>query len=401
MKWPLRKAKDLCILAVDCVNKTAPTVEYETPYMMIRTTNVKSGFVYLDAVRYVTEETFNEWTRRSRPVSGDVVLTREAPLGEVGRFTSSDENVFLGQRLFHYRPNPALLDWNYLAYVLQSREIQGKIRGMGFGATVEHIKVGDAENLEIPCPPIAVQRKIGDTLSAYDDLIENNRRRIQLLEESARLLYKEWFVHLRFPGHEHVKVTAGVPQGWERRPLSDIAEVNRDSLRGRHEGEILYIDIASVTPHSINEATAYRFADAPGRARRIVQHGDILWSCVRPNRRSHAVVWKPAPHTIASTGFAVITPRTLPTSYLYQAVTTNEFVGYLTSNARGVAYPAVTAPDFEKAMIVVPPTTLAREFDEYCAPLIDQAQLLAQQNAKLTRARDLLLPRLMSGELAA
>jgi type I restriction enzyme S subunit len=195
----------LCLLAVDCVNKTAPVVDEPTPYKMIRTTNVKRGFIDTQTVRYVTKTTFENWTRRSRPQYGDVILTREAPVGEVGRCTFDEsENIFLGQRLFQYRPDPELLDWNYLAYVLQSPLVQNKIHGQSFGATIPHIKVGTAENLEIPLPPLAVQLEIGAALAAYDDLIETNRRRIALLEESARLLYREWFVKLRFPDNRAV-----------------------------------------------------------------------------------------------------------------------------------------------------------------------------------------------------
>lgn len=118
MSWPMYPVHELCDLAVDCVNKTAPTVDYETEFKMIRTTNVKNGFIDLNEVRYVTEEVFKRWTRRSKPQYGDVVLTREAPVGEVGRYTSDDDKVFLGQRLFHYRPNPKKLNWNYLASLL-------------------------------------------------------------------------------------------------------------------------------------------------------------------------------------------------------------------------------------------------------------------------------------------
>jgi type I restriction enzyme S subunit len=94
MTWPQYPVSSLCEFAVDCVNKTAPIVDYETDYKMIRTTNVKGGFIDLEDVKYVTQETFENWTRRSKPQLGDVILTREAPVGEVGRFTSDDEKVF-------------------------------------------------------------------------------------------------------------------------------------------------------------------------------------------------------------------------------------------------------------------------------------------------------------------
>ena len=254
--------------------------------------------------------------------------------------------------------------------------------------------------LKVRAPNVTTQLRIASILSTYDDLIENNRRRMALLEESARLLYREWFVRLRFPGHEHTRVVDGVPEGWEKRNLGSVAEVNRQSLTAAHDGEIEYVDISSVTPNHINETTTYNFRDAPSRARRIAQHGDIIWSCVRPNRRSHAVIWQPPSNLIVSTGFAVITPTELPTSYLYQATTTNAFVGYLESHARGAAYPAVVAGDFERAMIVVPPKMLVASFDELVKPLLMQTHNLQQQNQKIRAARDLLLPRLMSGEIA-
>ena len=138
MSWPLKPVSDLCEFAIDCVNKTAPVVDVETQYKMIRTTSVKGGFVDINEVRYVSRDTFEKWTRRSRPRYGDVILTREAPVGEVGRCTfSEDENIFLGQRLFHYRPNPDLLDWNSLAYVLQSPEVQGRFHGRSFGILLD------------------------------------------------------------------------------------------------------------------------------------------------------------------------------------------------------------------------------------------------------------------------
>ena len=216
MSWSTVPINDVCLYAVDCPNRTAPVVDYETPFKMLRTTNVRGGFVDTRDLRCVTQETYERWTRRLVPKVGDVILTREAPLGDVGRLTS-DEQVFLGQRLFHYRADPKRLDPRFLAYVLQSGEVQGWIRGVGFGATVEHAKVADFLKIPIPLPPLTTQYRIGSILSAYDDLIENNRRRIVLLEEAARQLYKEWFVRLRFPGHEHTKIINACRKGGQQR----------------------------------------------------------------------------------------------------------------------------------------------------------------------------------------
>ena len=288
-------------------------------------------------------------------------------------------------------------DLIYLYYRLLSTQLRTFAGGAAQPLLTHTILRGVRIRFE---PDKTKQIKIGTILKCYDDLIENNRRRIQLMEQSARLVYKEWFVRLRFPGHEHVQIKDGVPEGWKVVVLGDVAKINNASLGKNYQGEIEYIDISAVTTGMINETSCYQFSDAPSRARRIVKHGDIIWSCVRPNRRSHAVIWNPPVNLIASTGFAVLTPATLPTTYLYQVVTTEEFVGYLSNNARGAAYPAVTSSDFESAQIMLPQKNILDQFNNNVEPMLEQIQALRQQSIKLAEARDLLLPRLMNGEIA-
>lgn len=229
--WPRVSVVDVCESIVDCVNKTAPVVDEPTPYKMIRTTNVRDGWVELRGVRCVTAATFEKWTRRQKPRRGDVILTREAPLGEVG-LLRSDESVFLGQRLVAYRADPGKLDNRFLLYAMLGDDMQGQIRSMGSGATVEHMRVPDCEKLTLRLPPLCEQLHIASILSAYDDLIENNTRRIAILEEMARRIYEEWFVRFRFPGFEAVPMVESelglVPQGWRAALLGDVAAyINR------------------------------------------------------------------------------------------------------------------------------------------------------------------------------
>ena len=245
-----------------------------------------------------------------------------------------------------------------------------------------------------------MQRRIASILFAYDELIENSQQRIRILEAMARALYHEWFIRLRFPGHEKLSRFASplgdIPQGWDVRKLADVAQVNQAQITARNPpGELHYIDISSVSPGRINAVTTHAFADAPGRARRVVRHGDILWSCVRPNRRSHALVMQPELNTIASTGFAVLTPTKVPFTFLYCATTTEDFVAYLANNATGAAYPAVTAATFEKADLLVPPMPLLKKFGEATIPIAEQIHTLQRRIQTLRRTRDLLLPRLL------
>jgi type I restriction enzyme, S subunit len=231
--------------------------------------------------------------------------------------------------------------------------------------------------------------------------MENNQRRIRLLEAMARALYREWFVHFRFPGHEKIPRVSSpvgdIPQGWEVKKLATVAEVNRAQINARSAPEELhYIDISSVSPRQIESITTYAFADAPGRARRIIQHGDLLWSCVRPNCRSHAQVMHPELDTIASTGFAVLTATKVPFTFLYSATTTDDFVAFLTNNATGAAYPAVSGATVEKADLLIPPTPLLKKSGAATIPMAEQIHTLHRQIQNLRRTRDLLLPRLLS-----
>jgi len=330
-----------------------------------------------------------------------VVASSGNTYGKVGRIRAEHLPLMMNTSVIRFHsPDRNILDDDFLYAWLRSPEFAGQVEGFVTGGAQPNFGPTHLKQMSIFLPDIHVQRAIADIVSTYDDLIENNRRRMVLLEESARLLYSEWFVRLRFPGHEHTRVADGVPEGWERKTLGDVAHINQTNLGSTYDGEIEYIDIASVTPGAINETTPYHFQDAPSRARRVVNHGDIIWSCVRPNRRSHAVIWQPPENLVASTGFAVITPISLPTSFLYQAVTTDLFVGYLENHAKGAAYPAVVAGDFERAKILVPSPVLSNAFNEFAEPLLTEAHNLRAQNQKLRVARDLLLPRLMSGDLA-
>ena len=283
------------------------------------------------------------------------------------------------------------------------------LRTLGFAnqnaaGAVPGVNRNHLHRLEVAIPDVTTQRKIASILSAYDDLIENNTRRIAILEEMAQAIYREWFVNFRFPGHENVKLvqsTLGmIPEGWKTDRLSALADVNARSIKNDLVPDCInYIDIASVSTGRINEIRPMTFAEAPGRARRIVRHGDVIWSTVRPNRRSYCIVIDPSPDTIASTGFAVLSPLSVPFSYLYYAVTTDDFASYLVNHATGSAYPAVSSKDFSDAELILPSTRLLQSFHGVVEETLLLSHRLQKKNRILGATRDLLLPKLISGLL--
>ncbi len=408
MNWKDVKIRDVCLLAVDCVNKTAPVVDYPTPYKMIRTTNVRGGFVDTDNVRYVTEETFSKWTRRSRPIAGDVILTREAPLGDVGRLTV-DDNIFLGQRLFQYRADPAKLHPNFLAFVLQSPLVQGRIQAKGLGATVQHAKVGDFEDLEIPLPPLKLQETIGNTLAAYNDLLANNKRRIELLEKSARLLFKEWFVHLRYPGHEHDKIVDGVPEGWSKSTIEDVCStfIDGDWLETKDQGGdgFRILQISNIGGNSFVETSNHRYISEE-TFRRLncteVLPGDLLISRMpEPIGRAWLVTPQPWRMVTAVDGaIARADTSKVDPFYLLHHLNSPAHLARCAAGATGATRPRIAKRVMGALPILVPPNSLQLEFSEIASANNGLKERLIRQNMTLQRARDLLLPRLMDGRLS-
>ena len=296
-------------------------------------------------------------------------------------------------------------DKRFLYYVFNTKVVRDQIRASASGVKVRHTSPSRIKAVSVCIPAKATQERIASILSAYDDLIEVNRRRVAILEEIARRLFEEWFVHLRFPGHETVPVhdtpDGPLPDGWSFSALRKVADVNGNSLRpARAPDRIRYVDIASVSPGRIEQSEEFAFADAPGRARRLVKDGSVIWSTVRPNRRGYAIIFDPDPDLVVSTGFAVIDAREVPPSYLHAWLTTSSFVSYLVNHATGAAYPAVTGATFERARVLVPHEATRTAYGEVSDPLLRLADKLNRSNARLASARDLLLPRLISGELS-
>ncbi len=371
---------------------------------LVKGENVQQGFVDWGAAKHwpaADADSLKKFALRA----GDVVLAMDRPWVTAGLkwayIKKHDPRSLLVQRVSRLRAKDGL-NQTYLRCLISSRYFSDYIQPIVTGVNVPHISGRQIGGFRIPLPIPPIQQNIAAIVSAYDDLIEANQRRIALLEKLAEEIYREWFVRLRFPGHEKVKTVKGVPLGWRGAALKELAAVNPSSVSRRDRPEsILYVDISSVSTNRMDEPTTYAAADAPGRARRRVQHGDVIWSSVRPANRAYCLIFDPPKNLIVSTGFAVIRPNVAtPFTFLFFAVTSNPFVDQMTTVAKGSAYPATSFDDFEKAKLLVPTDDLLASFHEKVEPLFRQKHLLQQQSARLRQTRDLLLPRLISGKLS-
>ena len=212
---------------------------------------VKGGQIHDEPAEYIATDFYDEWMRRGLPQRLDVLLTTEAPLGEVA-IIRGDTRIALAQRIILLRAKPDRIDPQYLFYALQSDFGQGELKARTSGTTVLGIKQSELRKVRVPLFPLPAQRRIAGILSAYDELIENSQRRTKILEKMARAIYREWFVHFRFPGHESVprvpSPLGDIPMGWAVRSLGDVAEdMRRNVPKGALEEPKAYVGLEQIS----------------------------------------------------------------------------------------------------------------------------------------------------------
>ena len=290
----------------------------------------------------------------------------------------------------------------FVAYFLQNvlRNYQSdKAAVPGVNRNVLH-------ELKVRCPDTNSQEPIADILSAYDDLIENNRRRMALLEEAARQLYREWFVRLRFPGHEHTRITNGVPEGWQRQKLAELCEsIDYGYTASAELDEVgpKFLRITDIVPDVIDwTSVPYCPIEEDRLAKFRLVEGDIViartGATVGYAKRLH----KRHPDAVFASYLVRLRLKPEIDSLMVGVfVESADYKSYVQSRVGGAAQPNANAKVLSAAEILVPPPIMQRVFHGSVEPLMDQREVLQLQNQQLRAARDLLLPRLMSGEIKA
>jgi len=363
---------------------------------VIRGNNLPADRIFLDDdFVFVTEEKADT-LQSNIAYPGDVIFTQRGTLGQVGiiPLEAKFPRYVISQSQMKLSVNPEKIEARFVYYFFRMSSTVQSVINHALTSGVPHINLGILKDFEIPLPHIAVQGRIVDILSAYDDLIENNQRRMGLLEETTRQLYREWFVRLRFPGHEHTRITHGVPEGWERKTLGYLADITMgqspESQYYNQAGEGLPFH-QGVTDFGDRFVNHRIFCTVQNR---VAEAGDILCSVRAPVGRLNITLDK----IVIGRGLAALRSKRGNQSLLFQQLRAHFFKEDLIGV--GAIFASVTKKEFEAQEILNPPTRLANSFEEVSRPIDEQLRALSQQNQKLRAARDILLPRLMSGEIA-
>ncbi len=286
----------------------------------------------------------------------------------------------------------------FLYYLFNTREVRAQISGSASGTKVRHTAPERIGRVEVNLPPLGEQQRIADVLTAYDELMENNRRRMALLEDSARQLYAEWFVRLRYPNHGRARRPDVLPKGWTRRPLEEIcAEVRDAATPDECEPDLPYIGLEHIPRRSISLREWGRAEEVTSTKHRFIP-GDILFGKIRPYFHKVGVAFVDG---VASSDAIVLRPTSAELhSFALLTVSSDWFVAEASKTAReGSKMPRADWKLMKQRQIAVPPDALLRAFNAHIEPIVAQLKTLTFQTQKLRTTRDLLLPRLMSGEL--
>ena len=351
-------------------------------------------FAFADFV-FVSPDKVDRDLRANRAFPGDIVVTQRGTLGQVGLIPrdSPFEEFVLSQSQMKLTVDDSQADADFVYYALTSPPGQHEIISRALTAGVPHINLGIFGEVRIPLPSLPIQRKVAAVLSAYDALIENNRRRITLLEEIAQRIYHEWFVNFRYPGHQGVSLVDApggpLPAGWHRASVADVSanfDRQRKPLSGidraQRPGPYPYYGAARIFDY-IDD---YLF---DGAYLLVAEDGSVITPDGVPVTQYVTGKFWANNHT------HILQGRAVSTEFLAATLRNQPISGYVT----GAAQPKITQANLNRIPVLVPSADVAQLFDAHVKPLFSLRQLLKAQSIKLRESRDRVLPKLVSGQI--
>lgn len=399
MSTPL---EELCELIVDCPHSTAP--DEGAGYPLIRTPNIGPGYLDLENVQRVSEEVYNGRNVRAVPQPMDLILAREAPAGNVG-IIREGQRVCLGQRTVLIRPNREKVDPWYLNYYLNAPQQRHGLLSNANGATVSHVNMPVIRNLPVNLPDLRSQRATAAVLQAYDNLIENSRKQIKLLEEAARRLYREWFIDLNFPGHEDVEIIDGIPTSWKQMPISEYADVIKGcSYKSENidaEQGLSMVTLSSIASWGGYQPYKERTYNGGYKDKQLLHTNDVVMALTEQAQGLAGYVARIpryAESSLPSMDLACLRPRSGSRAYLYCACRYGNVSRMLSPLANGTKIKHLKPEALDYTRICIPPAELQNRFENMVTPVFAGIDVLMEKTKLLMTSRDRLLPKLMSDE---
>lgn len=404
MRTVIRRIGDVCEV-FDGPHAT-PTPCDEGPVYLGIPSILDDGSIDYENSKRISWEEYPRWTKRVTPQQGDVVFSYEANLDTYAIIPEGFIGC-LGRRMAIMRPKKSEIIPRFLYYYMLSPQWKAVIASKTVpGATVNRIPIATYPDFPITVPNLETQRRIAGVLSVYDELIENNREQIKLLEETAQRLYKEWFVDLRFPGHETAHIHNGVPEGWHTGSLLDLADVVRGCSYSSDEivnGGKTLINLGNLTPFG-----GFRFGYAKpysGKSRddQAVAKGDVIMGLTEQavGLAGYAALLPAIPNgSVISADLVKLVPHAgVSAVFVYAVLRFGRLSELISPLANGTKIKHLRPESLSRVAVLLPSKRLANDYAELVAPLYDQISICDQRICTAREARSRLLPKLMSGEI--
>ena len=395
MSWEKVKLNDICSSIYDGDHNAPPKSDTGVPFVTISNIDAADGSIDFSNTAHVPNSYFESLKPERRPRPGDVLYSVVGSFGIPSLV--KDQKPFVFQRhVAILRPNDRI-EPEYLYYSMKSRNFYHWADSVAIGAAQRTVTLGQLREKTIALPPLPVQSRIAGVLSAYDKLIENNRRQIKLLEEAAQRLYKEWFVDLRFPGHETTPIVDGIPEGWKRTTVGKICELIRDSSRPDDRNEsTMYIGLEHMPKNSIC-LNMYGDVSSVTGSKLNFRKNDILFGKIRPY--FHKVGFAQC-NGVTSTDTLVMRAKPNCFGLLLEIVSSDAYVAYATATSKtGTKMPRADWNAMSAYELLEPSARVLAQFDGFVKQITDEIMNLSDQIVAAREARDRLLPKLMSGEI--
>ena len=408
VSWSRIKLDQLCIQITDGKHGDCQD-QPGSGYYFLSCKDIFDGKVNYHGARQITEADFHDTHRRTKFAAEDILVTNS---GTIGRMAIAPNNDLTKRTTFQksvaiLKPNKHIITPKFLYYSLRS-EVERLIEFAG-GTAQKNLLLRDLRSFEIPLPPLPIQRRIADILSAYDDLIENNQRRIAILETMARSLYREWFVHYRYPGHEAVPLVDSplgpIPQGWEVRKLGEVC-TRIDSGGTPKRGVAEYWESGEINWYKTGELwDAFLFESQEKITSRgqkessakLFYPGTILMAIYgSPTVGRMGILTEVSTCNQAALGLVA---NDFFISQIFLYFTLYSLRDFFNQTAQGAAQQNISKEKVASTLAIIPPRNILGPFDQIVSPIFEQLQALQRQTQNLRRTRDLLLPRLLSGQI--
>ena len=375
--------------------------EEGTPVVMPK--DLVNGHISEASIARVSEDYVNRLSRHKIEV-GDILYSRRGDVGRCAFATELEQGWLCGTGCLRVTIDKRKAIPQFVFYQLQKAETVGWVEKHAVGATMLNLNTSILSSVPIDIPSLAEQQAIVDVLSTYDDLIENNKKQIKLLEEAAQRLYKEWFIDLRFPGHETTPIVDGVPEGWRKMYMDDIC----DSIGGgtpstKNEEYYRNGQIKWVTPTDITRKSGLILLDTEKKITEEGLHNSSAkmvppYSILMTSRASVGFFGLCEYEVCTNQGFISCIPHEENVRF-YLLYNLMNRVDEIRAKASGSTFLEISKKNFKGLKITIPPACLLDAFCKIVHPLIRQMEALTKSIAKLQEARDRLLPKLMSGEI--